>query len=523
MTRPTLRVGHIVSRYLALSETFTHDLIRSMRNAEHHIFTTATENLDLFPLQGLTVANAEEDFAALARREDIDLVVGHFGPCGMTAMQVGLLNDIPSVTIFHGYDVSMLLRDDRWVERYRTLFDFGTHLVSVSEAGRERLIDIGCPADKVSTVHLGVDVARFACRRQRSRRRHPRRILMIARLTEKKGVDTAIRALAKARETEPCLRLRVVGDGDRRTELESLVRALDLSDTVELLGALPPDRVRLELAACDLLLQPSVMAADGDQEGIPVALMEAMASGVPVIASRHSGIPELVVHGQTGLLAGERDTEELAEQIVTLVRNRSLRLGLSRRARVRVEEAFNLEIQAAQLGALLERVERRYQEERQIRLAPSAATEGVPTILFIRCVPVPLAWAKLAILARRHADARISVLTTRSSQHLFQRLPYVHDVIPVEGSRLSVTALPPASLVRFKREPFDRVVVPYADESGIGYDNVRAVALACGGRNLIEMPRSHRERLVSVEAWAHGLSNAPDEAVNGDRDHALGA
>lgn len=523
MTGTTLRVGHIVSRYLPLSETFTHDLIRSIPDVEQRVFTTVTENLDLFPVRGLTVAAAEEDYAALARRDDIGLLVGHFGPSGMTAMQVGLLNDIPSVTIFHGYDVSMLLRDERWIERYRTLFDFSTHLVSVSDAGRQRLIDIGCPADKVSTVHLGVDVTRFACRRQRGRRRHPRRVLMVARLTEKKGVDTAIRAIARAREDEPALTLRIIGEGECRPDLEALARALDVEDAVELLGALPPERVRLELAACDLLVQPSVTAADGDREGIPVALMEAMASGVPVIASRHSGIPELVVHGQTGLLAGERDSDELAEHIVSIVRDRSLRLGLSRRARVHVEESFNLVPQARRLGNLLDRVARRYEAERHARPAASPSADRAPTILFMRCVPIPLAWAKLAILARRHGDARISVLTTHASQHLFKQLPYVHDVIPFDGTRLSVTALSPANLTTFKREPFDRIVVPYADELGLGYDNVRAAALACGGRSLIEMPRSHRERLVSAEAWTQALADAADPARDGGDHRALGA
>ena len=517
-------IGHIVSCYLPVSETFTYDLIRSIPDTEHRIFTTATENVHLFPHPHVITAGSEEEFARLARVHDVDVLVGHFGPNGLTAMQIGLLSDVPSITIFHGYDISLLLRDERWLERYRALFRFGTHMVSVSEAGRQRLIRVGASPDRISTLHLGVDVDRFAYRRQRATHGRPRNILMVARLTEKKGILTALHALAIARTTDPGLRLCIIGEGEERDRIEAAIAALRLEGIVELMGARSADGVRDALRRCHILLQPSVTAANGDQEGIPVALMEAMACGVPVIATRHSGIPELVIHERTGLLADERDASNLADQIRRLTTDRDVARRMTRQARLWVEQEFNLARQAPAFGALVRRVAARHEDDQVRRTRPASTTDRQPRVLFLRSVPVPSAWSALAILARRHPEAHVSVLTSESTVSLFERLPFVSEVHGCPGDRLVATALPPQTLSSLRAAAYDRVIVPYANVDGAGYDNVREVALGCGGAMLVEMPRCHTERIVPPGAWdRRGSRGASGSSSDEGVPHALGA
>ena len=147
---------------------------------------------------------------------------------------------------------------------------------------------------------------------------------MVARLVEKKGVEVALDAMRRLRDRGCEVELRIVGDGPERTRIESLMRQWRLTN-VSLLGALEHSLTRHEFSEAHLYIQPSVTAESGDQEGIPVSLMEAMASGIPVVSTRHSGIPELVIDGQTGHLTAERDAEGLAVAIERLTRDRAQR------------------------------------------------------------------------------------------------------------------------------------------------------------------------------------------------------
>ena len=141
----TLTVGHIVPSWLPRTETFTDALIRSMPDVRHRILTTRTENLDLFPTNDLVVARSEDDYPRLAAEHRVNLLLAHFGPSGVAALPAAIVNDLPLVTIFHGYDMSMVLRDPKWVARYRALFRFSAHGITVCESGRKRLIDAGMP------------------------------------------------------------------------------------------------------------------------------------------------------------------------------------------------------------------------------------------------------------------------------------------------------------------------------------------------------------------------------------------
>ncbi|MBM4364410.1 MAG: glycosyltransferase, partial [Deltaproteobacteria bacterium] len=181
----------------------------------------------------------------------------------------------------------------------------------------------------------------------------PLRIASVCRLTEKKGIDVGLRALSRAAKRGVRFEYHLVGDGPGRAELERLRDELGLAGVTTLYGARTREEIRTLLARCHLFLAPSVTAADGDEEGTPVAIMEAMASGLPVLSTVHSGIPEMIEDGVSGALVPERDDAALAESIVRLASAPSEWPALARRARQAIEERYDAERLNDSLSTLL--------------------------------------------------------------------------------------------------------------------------------------------------------------------------
>jgi colanic acid/amylovoran biosynthesis glycosyltransferase len=286
-------------------------------------------------------------------RPPYQAVYCHFGPNGLRAVELQALGALhgPIVTTFHGYDLtSFVLKESP--EVYRPLFERGALFLPISENWRRRLIELGAPADRCVVHRMGVDLSQLPPRNP-APPRDRLRVLSVARLVEKKGLEYGIRAVGALRDAGVDVEYRIIGDGPLGGELRALVAALNLDTQVQLTGPAPAGVVAEALGWCDVLLSPSVTAADGDQEGIPVVLMEAMARVVPVVASAHSGIPELVVDGATGLLAPERDVAALASQL-RLVRDEPARaLSLARAGRERVVALHDASRLAGELEGLL--------------------------------------------------------------------------------------------------------------------------------------------------------------------------
>lgn len=277
-----------------------------------------------------------------------DVVHAHFGPAGIRAAQLleAKVLSGPLVVTFYGNDVHQVPKL-RGRDVYRRMFQTAERIFALSERMAQQLISLGAPAKKVAVHHLGVDPDRFLAA-ELNTSSSPRNdaaveILTIARLVEKKGVGYALEAVAELRRNYLPVRLTIVGDGPLRGELEETAKRLGLSpESVRFLGAQPSSKVRELLQSAQILLAPSVSSRDGDEEGTPTVILEAMASGLPVVATTHSGIPEQVRHGVTGLLAPERDAEALARLLTVLVVDAERRSQYGRRGREIVLNQFDV-------------------------------------------------------------------------------------------------------------------------------------------------------------------------------------
>ena len=285
-------------------------------------------------------------------RPSYDVVHCHFGPNGMMAVELRDLGAIraPILTQFHGYDVSSYVRD-KGEQVYRNLFAKGDVFLCVSERIRTRLVNWGCDKRKTRIQHVGVKVKDIPFTTRAVDVGETIQLITVARLVEKKGIEFGLRAVARLIHEYPNLKYTIVGDGPERDTLTSLVLELGIGNHVNLLGAKNRETVLTLMRDAHVLLAPSITAHNGDEEGIPVVLMEALASGLPVVSTTHAGIPELVEHGVTGLLAPERAPEELANHVRFLIAHPSECRAMALSGRRTVERGFDVDELNAQLFA----------------------------------------------------------------------------------------------------------------------------------------------------------------------------
>lgn len=287
---------------------------------------------------------------------EADVWVCHFGDVALRALAVTHLAGRKRcrcrlATFFHGADITRFI-DEHGPGVYRQLLAESDLCLPISARWQQRLLELGASPERINLHRMGVDCARYAFVARTLPAHGPLVMLSVARLVEKKGLEYAIRAIslipAPLRQR---IRYLIAGDGPLQADLQMLISEENLEAQVTLLGWQDQAEIVEHVKSAHLMLVPSVTARDGDQEGIPVSAMEAMATGLPVIATRHSGIPELVRDRENGRLAEERDAAGLALAISETFGNAAdyARYGMA--ARTIVETDFN----ESRLNVALER------------------------------------------------------------------------------------------------------------------------------------------------------------------------
>jgi colanic acid/amylovoran biosynthesis glycosyltransferase len=228
-------------------------------------------------------------------------------------------------------------------------------VATISDLNRGILMSATHGAGRIEVVRCGVDLSQFPYRGTKVPNA-PFRVVAVGSLEEKKGQRYLIEACSLLQSQGREIDCRIIGEGQERSNLERLIHELQLEGSVTLLGALNSTQVAAELSEADAFVMPSVVASNGMMEGIPVALMEAMAVGLPVIASEISGIPELVEDNKSGMLVAQRDPDSIATAVGLLIEKPDLRASLGVGARNIIAERYNLITNTRQLSDLFESV-----------------------------------------------------------------------------------------------------------------------------------------------------------------------
>jgi len=236
-----------------------------------------------------------------------------------------------------GSDISRYVTQ-RGPRVYRRLFRKGDLFLPVCQAFAQKILDLGCSPTKIVVHHTGINLNRFPYRPRQAGTDGKLRLITVGRLVEKKGITYALSAVRRLSDAGVSVCYDIVGDGPLRERLQHDVQQMSLQSQVRFSGWQTHSDVQQALEAADVLVAPCVTAGDGDEEGIPNVLREGMAAGLPVIATYHSGIPELIQDGFNGLLVPERDPVALAERVRWLAHNPQAWPAILTAARRRVEE-----------------------------------------------------------------------------------------------------------------------------------------------------------------------------------------
>jgi colanic acid/amylovoran biosynthesis glycosyltransferase len=253
-------------------------------------------------------------------RHPVGIVHAHFGPQGFAAARPCARQGVPLVTTFYGYDLGVV-RDPVWARRYRILWDNCAAFLVEGPAMGAHLASLGAPRDRIRIQRLPVPADTLPYRPRFMETGGPLKLIQVARLVEKKGVDLSIRAVAELAARGDEVHLTLVGDGPLWEDLRKLARTLGVDQRVSFLGPRPHAETKELLLKAHVLIQPSRTASNGDTEGgAPYTLLEAQATGMCVVASRHADIPN-VVAPEAWFGFEENDLGELVEAVARVRRH----------------------------------------------------------------------------------------------------------------------------------------------------------------------------------------------------------
>lgn len=303
----------------------------------------------------LTGAGLERETTAaylkVFRKRKIDAVLAEYGETGVQVMDAAVRAHLPLIVHFHGYDASVesVLEEHR--ETYPRMFKVASAIIVVSRAMQRKLIELGAQEEKVHYNPYGVDCDRFGGADPESAETL---FIAVGRFTDKKAPQVTISAFGKVLKACPNARLRMIGEGPLLEECKALSRNLGISNAISFLGGQTHSVVEREMQNARCFVQHSVVASSGDSEGTPVSILEAGATGLPVVSTRHAGIPDVVIEGETGFLVDEGDEVGMANYMIKIAREPALAAKMGKAAREHIKERFSKERSLSNLWGIIE-------------------------------------------------------------------------------------------------------------------------------------------------------------------------
>lgn len=382
--------------------------VKALRGVETFVVTKEVQNAERFPFADIEVIPKRrtnllvhgwlkfvkrrppivyrgeyQTLKSLLERHGADLMHIYFGHTGVHLLPFIEEWDKPCVVSFHGADVAHKKEIKDYPAKLRRLFDAVPLVFARSQSLVDRLVHLGCPPEKLRINRTGIPLHEFPFVDRRSPPDGKWRVVQACRLIPKKGVATSLRAFAIFKKDNPKAEFFIAGKGPLQPELEMLADGLGILRDVHFVGFLSQRKLFELYGSSHLFLHPSEISANQDQEGVPNSVLEAMATGLPVVATRHGGIPEAVDHGRTGFLVAEEDHVGLANAMQLITRSPDLLAQMGARAHSTILQRFEQDAQIDQLESFYEEAIRLNDASEPVkskpvsRLAPQFA-EGLP-------------------------------------------------------------------------------------------------------------------------------------------------
>ena len=366
-------VYYKMGSYLPITENWIFNQINNLKRYQAIVYCHGTENLNVYPVEKnrsvkRTFFNLVWNkifkfyplFILYLLKDKPDLIHAHFGFSGYGFLQLKQMFKIPLFTSFYGQDLSMLPQQfPKWKKRYQQLFKEGDCFLIEGNHMKQSLVQLGCPEEKIIVQHLGVDLNKIKYSARKLRKNQAIKILISASFREKKGIPFAVEAFGMVKEKNPGLKLKltIIGDsrGNNLGEMEkrkifNKIKEYNLKDSITFLGYQSYLVFLDELYKHHIFISPSITASDGDTEGgIPVSLIEASASGMPVLSTTHCDIPEAILNGKSGYLVPERDSVALADKLDFLVSHTKIWGKMGKAGRSHIGENYDLKKQIKKL------------------------------------------------------------------------------------------------------------------------------------------------------------------------------
>ncbi|MEL1240142.1 glycosyltransferase [Flavobacterium flavipallidum] len=288
---------------------------------------------------GIKTFNADEiAFIQSLKKQRIQVVFAQYGPTAHRVVQICKDLKLPLITHFHGYDASVdiVIKE---CNHYKEVFEYSSYAIIVSNTMKSRLIEKGCPKEKLIFNPCAPDTSFLEVKPQFS---EPL-FIGLGRFVDKKAPYYTILAFSKVVNRFPNAKLVIGGEGELFEVCKNIVCHLKIEKNVLLPGILPREEFLAYLSKGCAFVQHSVTALNGDQEGTPVAILEASAAGLPVIATHHAGIPDVILDGETGFLIPEHDVEAMADKMILLLENKELAKQMGKKGKERIKNYFSLE------------------------------------------------------------------------------------------------------------------------------------------------------------------------------------
>jgi colanic acid/amylovoran biosynthesis glycosyltransferase len=340
----------IITKYRQNADRFPFDDVEPLVTPKRHVLRRGY--LKYLARKPALIYRGEYDaIRRILIRRDPELIHVYFGNTGVHLLPLLRQWDRPWVVSFHGMDVQSRPKEKGYDQKLCELLQLAPLVLVRSQSLANRLQDLGCATDKIRLNRTGIPLQNFPWIERALPAEGKWQLIQACRLVEKKGLLTTLATFRRFVSDYPNSRLVIAGEGPLRDALMKRINELSLENQVTLAGFLSQDELRRIYGESHIFIHPSELAADSNQEGIPNSMLEAMASGLPVVATRHGGIPEAVQEGLDGILVPERDESALYEALLKLAAQPDLWQRMARQASRSVAENFEQRQQIARLEA----------------------------------------------------------------------------------------------------------------------------------------------------------------------------